>query len=132
MFVFPAGLTCANDKASVRKTSVFTKKRFFINEMNRSVILIKIIRHLFDFSFNASLICAVFHSSKNLTGVFLASCQRRPVPAAHGLQCGLYGNRILSGVHDAFDSADCIGMSLTDSFPPKSVIAAVWQDTFCV
>ena len=87
--------------------------------MYGGIIICKIVRHGLDLLFDLCLVCAHFCYDETLSGVLLSGGQYRIFTVSDSFQCGFYGNGILLGILNTGDTADCVGMSLTDTLTQK-------------
>ena len=128
----PAGLTAAEYETTVRETVVIAFQFFFGDEMNRCVIIRKVVRHGLDLILDLCLIRSLFCHNKALSGVFFAGGQLWAAAASDCLQCTFNWDCVLSGILDALDPADRIGMSLADALAPECIIFALRQACSCI
>ena len=128
----PAGLAAAEYETAVRETVVVAFQFFFSNKMNRRVIIREVVRHGLDLVLDLCQIRALFCHNKALSGVFFTGGQLWAAAASDCLQCTLNWDCVLSGILDALDPADRIGMSLADALAPKRIIFALRQAGSCI
>ena len=98
------------------------------DEVHRGIILIKIVGHGLDLFLDSGKIRALLGHHKALSGVFFSGGQLRILSRAHFSKRIFHRNGVLSGIRNAFDSSDSIGMSLADALAPEGVILTAGKD----
>ena len=96
--------------------------------MYRRVIIREIIRHGFDLFLHLRRIRPFFQYHEALSRVLLPGGQIRILSLSHGIQRGLYRNRILLAVPDALYPAYGVGMPLADALSPERIILSIRKD----
>ena len=132
VLIADAGPAAAENEAAVRHAAVIALEFLLADEMDRRVIIGKIVGHFNDLLLNSRCICAVFKNDKAFSCVLLPCCQLRGLTAADGLEGCVNRDRVLFGVFDAGDAADRIGVSLGDTLAPEGVILSVGEDRVCI
>ena len=64
--------------------------------------------------------------------MFLSCCQFRFASASYLINSCFNRYRILDAVLYTFDTADCIRMSLADTFAPERISASLYQNRLCI
>ena len=85
VLLVPAGLAAAEYETTVRETVVIAFQFFFGDEMNRCVIIRKVVRHGLDLILDLCLIRALFCHNKALSGVLLSGSKLRLTSASYCL-----------------------------------------------
>ena len=132
VFQVPASNTSTEYEAAMWNTTMVLSKLFLTDKMYSSVIIGEVVRQFLDFLLNCCLICTFFSYNKALTGVLLAGSELRIGAASYSSQCLIYRNGVLLAILYTLDAADCIRVTLADSFAPKSIIIAVRQYCVCI
>ena len=101
---------------------------FSADEMHRGIIFIKIVGHGLDLFLDSGKIRALLSHHKALSGVFFPGGQLGILSCAHFSKRIFHRNGVLSGIRNALDSSDGIGMSLADALAPEGVILTAGKD----
>ena len=96
------------------------------------IVFIKVVRHSLDLILNSCKISAFLSYYETLSGMFLSCSKLRILSASYCFQSRLNRDGVLFAIFYAFDTADCIRMSLAYTFSPECVILAVCQDCICI
>ena len=102
------------------------------NEMNDRVVIGEVVRHRLDFALDSLQVGALFRDDETFAQVLFASRQRRIRAAPSRRQGRVERNRVLLRVQNAVDSADRVGVPLTDAASPERVVDAVRKDRAAV
>ena len=85
VLIVPASSAAMDHKAAVRDSGMIAKKLFLRDEVNRSVIVGKIIRHIDNGLLDFLQVSSWFCHYKAFAGVFLAGAKIGITAAAHSL-----------------------------------------------
>ena len=128
VFFIPAGLSAADDKATMGNTAVVTLHLFLGNKMHRGIVVCKVVRHCLDGIFHCCRIRAFLQYYKAFSGVFFSGGEVLVFTASNRCQCAFHRNGVLLGILYAGNTAHCIGMSLAHAFAPESIIFSGGQN----
>ena len=132
VLIIPSCFSAADHKTTMWDSAVVTVKFFLGNKVYRCVILIKVVRHGLDLFLDACKISTFLSNYEALSCMFLTCGKLWIFSVSYCLKCCLYRDCVLFCVFYAFDTADCIRVSLADTFTPECIIVSVCKDGICV
>ena len=132
VLLIPACLSAAEYKSTMRDSTVVRLQFFLTDKMYCCIIIGEIVRHGLDLFFNLCSICSLFQYYETLSCMLLSCCKFRIFSISYCLKSRLYRDRILLSIFYTFYSADCIRMSLADTFAPERISASLYQNRLCI
>ena len=82
-------------------------------------------RHFLDFLLDSGKICSLLRYHEALSGMLLTGGKLRCLSVTDLLKCFRNRNGILSCICNAFDPADCIGVSLAYALAPEGIVLTI-------
>ena len=114
-------MTAANHLSAVRHACVITVELFTADEVDRGVVVSKVVRHRDDLAFDAFAVSPIGRYNETLAGVLLTRGQLEFLSGTNPLAVFFDRHRVLDSGFDTLDPPDSIGMALRNATTPERV-----------
>ena len=126
MFCTCRSLAAADHKTTMWDAFVVSIQFFLGYECYSCLIANEVVRHCFNFIFNASCVSAFFQYYIAFTKVRRSSCHFWCFTIADSRDDFLFRHCVLASICYAFDTTDRVGMTLGYATAPERVGIALW------